>query len=400
MNRLNSTVVAIASLAGGYMGYRLTGGWVGIPVGVIIVGYTGFKLLAGEFVSAVLALFVGACALFYFMVTGAPDISKETLPKSGEGFGKPAIEFEAKPPASAASGAAAVDGAAPAPEAPRVFVETQNGNTVKDCVDCPELVTLPAGSFSMGSAAGTPRAEASEGPAHTVAVESFAIGQYAVTRAQFSAFVTAANYQSDAERLGGCFGLAGDTWELKPKATWRRPGFAQEDDHPVVCVTWNDANAYLRWMTASTHKKYRLPSEAEREYATRANTTDAFWWGGVATLEQANFREDASSAANANQRPSRMATVTVRQFAPNPFGLYNVHGNVGEWVQDCQHNNYQSAPVDGSAWTASCVGKRRGMRGGGWAGPAAGMRSAQRTWFEPDLPSSAGGFRVVREPAK
>ena len=402
MNRLNAIIAAIAALAGGYMGYKLTGGWVGIPVGLVVFGFAAFKLLVGELVMAVIALFVGACALFYFMVTGAPEISKETLPPNGEGFVKPAIEFEAKVPGAPASGPAT---GASGTEPVRVFAETHNGSTVKDCADCPDLVIVPAGSFSMGSAAGTPRADASESPSHVVTLESFAIGQDAVTRGQFSAFVTAANYQSDAERLGGCFGLNGDNWEFKPKVTWRRPGFPQDDDHPVVCVTWNDANAYVKWLSESTRKKYRLPSEAEREYATRGNSTDAYWWGSTATLEQANFRDDTApgvsgSAATSNRRPSRMATVPIRQFNANPFGLYNVHGNVWEWVQDCQHNNYLGAPVDGSAWNTGCVGKRRGARGGGWAGPAVGMRSAQRTWYEADLPSYAGGFRVVREQPK
>ncbi|MBC7917654.1 MAG: formylglycine-generating enzyme family protein [Rhodoferax sp.] len=392
MNRVNSGIVAVATLAGGYMGYKLTGGWVGVPVGAVVVGYTGFKLLAGEFVSAVIALFLGAVALFYFMVTGTPEISRETLPQSGEGFTKPAIEFDANAPAVAASAAASSIVAEPT-----VVAQTQNGNVVKDCADCPELVTIPAGSFSMGSSAGTPFADASESPSHVVTVSSFAMGQDAVTRGQFSVFVTAANYQSDAERLGGCFGLAGDNWEFKPKLTWRRPGYAQDDSHPVVCVTWNDANAYLQWLSAATKKKYRLPTEAEREYATRAGSTEAYWWGNSINLEQANYRDDALFAKDPSKRPSRMATVPVKQFAANPFGLYNVHGNVWEWVQDCQHNSYGGAPADGTAWANNCAGKRRGARGGGWTNPAVGLRSAQRTWFEPDLPSYAGGFRVVRE---
>lgn len=401
MNRLNAIIVAIAALAGGYMGYKLTGGWVGIPVGVVVVGFAGFKLLAGEFVMAVIALFVGACALFYFMVTGVPEIRKETLPQTGEGFVKPAIEFEAKPAAGAASGVAPTDAASAPAEVPRVVAETRNGNTVKDCTDCPDLVTIPAGSFSMGSSAGTPGADAMESPSHVVNVASFEMGQGAITRSQFSAFVTAANYQSDAERLGGCIGLAsGDTWEFKAKATWRRPGFAQEDDHPVVCVSWNDATAYVKWLSELTKKKYRLPTEAEREYAARAGSTDAFWWGGNATLEQANFRDDSVSPGNTNRRPSRLATVPIKFFLANPFGLYNMHGNVSEWVQDCQHNNYLNAPADGSAWNTACVGKRRGARGGGFASPATGIRSAQRTWYEVDLPSYSGGFRVVREQSK
>ena len=397
MNALKTGVVAALAVVGGYCGYRLTGGWIGVPIGGIVLGFAAFKLWVGEFLPAGLAICAGAFALFHFMVNGVPQISPDGLPKSGEGFTQPGIEFVAgaasgPQPASKASEPVASAAASSAPV-------VNDSRAIKDCADCPDLIPVPAGQFSMGTTPAAPGAavEASESPSHIVTVSSFAIGQDAVTRGQFSAFVTAANYQSDAERLGGCFGLAGENWEFKPKVTWRRPGYPQDDDHPVVCITWNDANAYLKWLSTTTGKKYRLPTEAEREYAARAGTTEAYWWGNSITLEQANFRDDAPAASGANKRPSRMATVPVRQFAANAFGLYNVHGNVWEWVQDCQHNNYRSAPIDGSAWTSNCVGKRRGARGGGWADPAAGLRSVQRTWFEPDLPSYAGGFRVARD---
>ncbi len=403
MEAFRAVLVAVLSVVGGYFGYKLTNAWVGIPIGSAIVGYATVKLLVGEFVAAGMALCVGAFALFHFMVSGAPDLRSSAPAKSGEGFGAPAIVFEAAPPGGAASGAApspkenlsAVDGA-PVVQGASAVGALGTGSVFKECPDCPTLVKVPAGQFVMGSTPGAPVLPA-QTPAHSVTIRSFAIGEDAVTQAQFSAFVTAANYQTDAERLGGCFGLEGQDWEFKARHTWRNPGFAQSDNHPVVCVTWNDANAYLQWLSATTGQKYRLPSEAEREYATRAGSSSAYWWGDSITMEQANFRDETYGSPDSGKRPWRKATVAVRQFAANPFGLYNVHGNVWEWVQDCQHNHYNGAPLDGSAWTSGCVSKRRGARGGDWTSPADGLRAEHRAWFEPDLPSYAGGFRVARD---
>ena len=180
---------------------------------------------------------------------------------------------------------------------------------------------------------------------------------------------------------------------MEPQLNWRNPGFQQADDHPAVCTSWNDAQAYLVWLNTTTRQAYRLLSEAEREYATRAGSATAYWWGDSITRAQANYNTSASATDAA---ASRKATVAVNQFGANAMGLYNVHGNVSEWVQDCQHDNYQAAPSDGSAWTQKCVSTKRMMRGGGWVSDAAGLRSASRAAFAADLPSQNGGFRVAR----
>ena len=269
-----------------------------------------------------------------------------------------------------------------------------SGSLAKDCTTCPELVAVPAGEFLMGSGpsqGGT--ADGRESPQRKVTVRSFYAGRYAVTRRQFADFVQATKYKTDAERNGGCFALKANGWAMEPQLNWRNPGFQQADDHPAVCTSWNDAQAYLVWLNTTTRQAYRLLSEAEREYATRAGSATAYWWGDSITRAQANYNTSASATDAA---ASRKATVAVNQFGANAMGLYNVHGNVSEWVQDCEHDNYQAAPSDGSAWTQKCVSTKRMMRGGGWVSDAAGLRSASRAAFAADLPSQNGGFRVAR----
>ena len=280
-------------------------------------------------------------------------------------------------------------------------VGTDGNAHIKDCADCPELVIIPAGQFVMGSdtkkAALAQAVDPSEGPQHKVAVRSFAAGRYAVTKGQFAAFVRATHYRTEAEQSGGCFARGGDKWTNHREFQWREVGFAQADDHPVVCVSWTDAQAYAQWLTQTTRQSYRLLSESEREYATRAGSTTVFWWGDTLDSERANYDTTAADYRGSNKGVWRKATVPVSSFSPNPFGLYNVHGNVWEWVQDCQHTTYVGAPADGSAWVKACQAlDKRVQRGGAWAGEPAALRASSRAWFTADFRSNAGGFRVAR----
>ena len=251
----------------------------------------------------------------------------------------------------------------------------------------------------MGSQQGAadPAAASGESPQHMVSVRAFGAGQGAVSRAQFAAFAKAKSYQTDAERLGGCFVSTGDKWDFQAQASWRKPGIAQGDSHPAVCITWNDAQAYVDWLRELTRQNYRLLSEAEREYAARGGSMDAYAWGNAISLDQANFNGDGAVQKPGSKPAARKTTVPVKQFAPNAFGLYNLHGNVWEWVQDCQHNGYAGAPADGTSWSTGCSGSQRGVRGGAWTSPAPALRSATRNWLEPDMPTHANGFRVARD---
>src|SRR5262249_50214597 len=153
-------------------------------------------------------------------------------------------------------------------------------------------------------------------------------------------------------------------WTNEPSFSWRYPGFAQNDTHPVVCVNWSDAKAYVVWLSNRTGKSYRLLSEVEREYVARAGTTSPFWWGGQISPQEANY--DAKHAYGGGPvSDSAGGTVTVHSFSPNPWGLYNVHGNVWDWTEDCWDPSNGGASRDGSArHSGDC--SVRALRGGSW----------------------------------
>ena len=205
----------------------------------------------------------------------------------------------------------------------------------RDCEDCPEMVAVPAGSFLMG-APSNPAANEISLPLHRVTIaKPYAIGKFTVTFAEWEACVLDA----------GCGGLhpSDEGWGLASR--------------PVINVDWYDARDYLRWLSRKTGKHYRLPSEAEWEYATRAGTTTNFWWGDQASPEQGNFAS--------GEFPLDTGTVPVKSYQPNPRGLYQVHGNVQQWMQDCSSDNYNGAPADGSAWLQKDCDYRM-LRGGNW----------------------------------
>jgi formylglycine-generating enzyme required for sulfatase activity len=163
---------------------------------------------------------------------------------------------------------------------------------------------------------------------------------------------------------------------------------------PTINVSWDDAKVYLAWLSRKTGKSYRLLSESEREYVTRANTNTPFWWGKSASTDQANYDGTQTYGAGAIGK-NRQKTVPVDTFPPNPWGLYQVHGNVWEWLEDCWNASYKGAPSDGSAWlTGDC--KQRNQRGGSWENAPKFMRSARRNTVPADFRGNIQGFRVAR----
>lgn len=249
-----------------------------------------------------------------------------------------------------------------------------------------------------------------EGPQRRVSIRQFAVGKFAVTRSQWAAFVSATNRPTRA----GCAWTGRTGSKPDPEGSWRNLGFAQDDTHPVVCVTWNDAQDYVRWLSHRTGHKYRLLTEAEWEYAARAGTTTPYPWGSTATHEYANYGADVCCSGLASGRDQWVNTSPVGSFPPNAFGLYDMHGSVWQWVQDCFAGSYAGLPTDGSAYevdvelkltgplaklsgTRSC--SYRMVRGGD---PPAMIRSAFRN-FGPgpgatlqDYGSGGGRFRVAR----
>ena len=253
------------------------------------------------------------------------------------------------------------------------------GDTFRDCETCLEMVVVPSGSFMMGSPADEPHRRAEEGPQHQVTISKpFAVGKYEVTVGQYEKFVN-----DFAELVNQT-----DIKTKYPTNEWRDPGFEQSTNHPVVNVSWEDAQAYVYWLSISTGKNYRLLSEAEWEYVARAGTTTAYHFGADITHEQANY-------GRASQ-----GTVEVGSYSENKFGLHDVHGNVWEWVKDCWYDNYNDAPSDGndtpsdgSEW--DCLADQV-LRGGSWYDIPWNLRSAFRVGYSAGGRLNDVGFRIAR----
>ncbi|KRE86919.1 sulfatase-modifying factor protein [Rhodanobacter sp. Soil772] len=274
----------------------------------------------------------------------------------------------------------------------------------------PAMVVIPTGSFQMGaSAADEDRIDAAQ-PQHTITVsKGFAMARTAVTVAEFREFVRASGYVPDSVKLGGAsvYDERSGALHDDPDATWQDDyaGRKADDRLPVVNVSWNDAKAYADWLGQRTGKTYRLPSEAEFEYALRGGTSGRYWWGDdmptrqVENLTGSGDRSRSGrrwSHAFRNYRDGYWGPAPAMSFAANPFGLYDINGNVSEWVQDCWHDNYVRAPNDGSAWiNPGC--RSHVVRGGSWGSSPDQVDSAYRQGADGDLRSGRVGFRVVRE---
>ena len=265
------------------------------------------------------------------------------------------------------------------------------GSIFRDCDQCPEMVVVPAGRFRMGDLSGTGDNDAR--PVHDVTIAApFAVGKYEVTKGEFARFVEATNYDTGNTcwvwEKRGFYMRSGFEW-------WRKPGYTQTDRHPVVCVNWEDAQAYVRWLSRETGKSYRLLSEAEWEYVARAGTTTKNWWGNEADHAHANYGSDECCRGMAAGADRWEFTSPVGSFAPNPFGLFDMTGNVKEWVADCWNDNYQDAPSNGSVWTSGECDDHI-PRGGSWDSPSKVNHLAARSWFPPNQYTSTYGFRVAR----
>ena len=238
------------------------------------------------------------------------------------------------------------------------------GTKFRDCAECPELVVVASGSYEMGSE----RGESDEKPVHEVRIGyPLAVGMYEVTFGEWDACVEG----------GGCGGYRPDDegWGRGPQ--------------PVINVSWDDAQGYVGWLSGETGEEYRLLSESEWEYVARAGTRTAYWWGDEIGRNRANCNGCGS-------RWDRKQTAQTGSFPENvnAFGLYDVHGNVGEWVEDCYSDGYARAPVDGSAWEWNC--DRRVLRGGSWINIPRVLRSAFRNWYSTGVRVNYFGFRVAR----
>jgi formylglycine-generating enzyme required for sulfatase activity len=236
----------------------------------------------------------------------------------------------------------------------------------RECAkDCPEMIVIPAGSFMMGSPATEKGRYTSEDPQHPVTIaRPFAVSKFDVTFADWDACVS----------VRGC-----------PQVS--DSGFGR-GSKPVINVNWDEAQQYVAWFSKMTGKTYRLLTEAEWEYAARAGTTTAYFWGDEIGKGNANCNGCGSQWDNRQTSP-------VGSFKPNAFGLYDMHGNVGQWVQDCHHDDYKGAPTDGSAWTSGDC-SRGVVRGGSWVDGPQGLRAADRARDAAASRGGSRGFRVGR----
>jgi formylglycine-generating enzyme required for sulfatase activity len=226
----------------------------------------------------------------------------------------------------------------------------------RDCERCPEMVDIPAGTFQMGS-----NEDATEKPVHNVTVAAFAMSKYPVTIGEWKE----------------CVAAKACTYE--PKG---------DDDLPVYNVSWNDAQRYVNWLSQRSKQKYRLPSEAEWEYAARGNTTSKFWWGNQVVPGKA-----ACKGCGTEYQINR--PMKVGSFAANPFGLFDMTGAVAQWVSDCWHRDYRGAPQNGSSWDVrGCT--HHVLRGGSWKNDASYLRTSSRDSYDTDVRYETHGFRVVR----
>ena len=264
-----------------------------------------------------------------------------------------AKEMPVKPAAPAPSAAA--------PATATATATTRAGAEIKDCPACPALMSVPAGSFMMGNNASDP----SEKPAHQVSIGApFAIGKFEVTVQQWNACADARGCQKIAQPAN-----------TAPNA-------------PMRDVSWDDAQQYVKWLSAASGKPYRLPTEAEWELAARGGTTTPYWWGAQMAAGKASCK-DCGPPWSA-ERPAN-----VGSFAANAYGLYDTSGSVWEWVSDCWHNNFKDAPADGRSWDQPNCSVRV-IRGGSWREGAAYMVASTRFRYDASVRQLQNGFRVAR----
>jgi formylglycine-generating enzyme required for sulfatase activity len=333
------------------------------------------SLIGAAVIAAIVAWFVVVRPTLVAVTPTPPTVTAQQVPSVPEPAPAPSAPTPpAVAPVQPAATPAPIVVTALSPEQERALRPT---DTFKECSNCPEMVVVPAGTFTMGSPVSEQGALQSQVPQHKVTFANpFAVGEFALTFDEWDACVGG----------GGCNGY-------RPvDEGWGR------GRHPVINVSWDDAKAYVAWLSKKTGKSYRLLSEAEREYVTRAGTTTPFWWGSSISTNQANYN-GYSTYGNGVNGEYRARTVPVDSFAPNPWGLYQVHGNVYDWTEDCYHGGYKGAPDNGDAWTTDRTNgdcSFRVIRGGSLASDPEHLRAAGRDWVPAGDRENHVGFRVGR----
>jgi formylglycine-generating enzyme required for sulfatase activity len=279
------------------------------------------------------------------------------------------------------------------------------GTRFRECRDCPEMTVVPPGRFMMGSPPTEYGRYDNEGPQHPVAIGyTFAVATFPVTRAQYRRFATATGRKAK----GGCdYATAEGDWAHEDYYSWRNVGFPQSEQDPVLCISWDDAKAFIAWLNGKVRTRtkgsenspgpYRFLSEAEYEYAARAGSTTPYAWGETASHDRANYGLDLCGPCGpaVAGRDRWLFTSPVGSFPPNGFGLYDMSGDAWSFTEDCWNKTEDGAPADGSAWlTGDCT--QRMVKGGGWEDNPHYLRTAERWGSPADKPSPQVTFRVAR----
>ena len=274
--------------------------------------------------------------------------------------------------------------------------EERKDREFRECSDCPVMVGIPAGSFVMGSPKDEPGRFDTEGPIHRVSIKAFALGKFDVTSEEFLTFLRATGYQPKP-----CNSILNLKWRSPGEGYAYPPDEIEPRRWPAVCLDWKDANAYIAWLNGKVRKAgsdpakgpYRLPTEAEWEYAARGGTTTSRWWGEEIGTGNANCNGCGTKWDDSELSP-------VDALKPNAFGLYGILGNAWQWTEDCWHPNYVDAPNDGRAWAGGDCTKHV-LRGGSWDNLPIFVRAASRSGGSADGGeydySSLAGFRVARD---
>jgi len=262
------------------------------------------------------------------------------------------------------------------------------------------MIVIPPGTFLMGS---DQSKHPNQKPAHKVTIAySFAVSRFEVTRSQYFEFVEETGRSHSGSCWGPLQGQSGPRFKRRYDITPKDPGFAQDDEHPIVCVNWIDADAYAKWLSEKTGRTYRLLSEAEWEYVARGgNGPRNYWWGDNVSRSNLNYLGTGGA-------DSWEFTAPVGKFPSNPFGVFDMHGNVNEWVADCAHFTYEGAPTDGSPWldTKWCSFKGRVVasgqimrirRGGSWRSRRGRATSAENFERRGEARGAGTGIRIARE---
>lgn len=276
-----------------------------------------------------------------------------------------------------------------------IFAENNEQSIFTDSITGMEFLRVKGGCFEMGNS--FERGGKDEKPIHRVCLDDYYIGKYEVTLGEFKQFVDETGYQTDAERERHCWGLDTDgSWKNVAGKSWEHLSFTQMDNHPVVCITWNDAQAFIGWLNKKTNSGFRFLSEAEWEYAARSRGKKRMFATQTGHLNRKLANYGAEKCCDPDSADGYLYTAPVGSYPANEIGVFDLSGNVWEWTADWYNENYYiQSPIDNPKGLKS--GKLRILRGGSWSIPKRFSRCSNRREYDPSLRHVNIGFRLAKD---